>query len=33
LVEPEPAPAPIVMEEIEEAEVMPLQIAPRASSQ
>jgi hypothetical protein len=33
LVEPEPEPAPIVMEEIEEAEVMPLQIAPRASSQ
>jgi HK97 family phage portal protein len=32
LVEPEPVPAPLV-EEIEEAEVTPLQIAPRASSQ
>jgi HK97 family phage portal protein len=31
LVEPEPEPAPMMVEEIEEAEVMPLQIAPRAA--
>jgi HK97 family phage portal protein len=33
LKEPEPMPAPMQVEEIEEAEVMPLQIAPRAAEQ
>jgi HK97 family phage portal protein len=33
LVEPEPAPPMVEVEEIEEAEVMPLQIAPRAEAQ